>query len=123
MVAVERGNRGRLGYTEMNALNAWDMERLENLNRRMGFNRKVYRKIKNGVRPVCHYCECKLTIHNSTVDHVIPKSIGGKETVLACKTCNSSKGNMSLIQWVNHCRLIVQKCSDTPIASDWLEIE
>ena len=42
----------------------------------------------------CVYCESKMDL---TLDHVVPKSRGGKTTwgnlVTACKRCNSKKGN------------------------------
>ncbi len=45
--------------------------------------------------PHCHYCRTELTYEESTLDHVIPKSKGGKRNpdnvVLACKTCNNLK--------------------------------
>ena len=45
----------------------------------------------------CQYCGTK---HNLTIDHVIPRSKGGKDTwdnlVACCTTCNVKKGNKSL---------------------------
>jgi len=45
----------------------------------------------------CQYCG---TTKDLTIDHVIPRSKGGKSTwtnlVTACKKCNSKKGNFSL---------------------------
>lgn len=50
----------------------------------------------------CHYCNCETRTDKNagplqrTVDHVIPVSFGGKDSldnlVLACKSCNSRKG-------------------------------
>ncbi|WP_258103368.1 HNH endonuclease [Marinoscillum sp. MHG1-6] len=44
----------------------------------------------------CQYCG---TNHNLTLDHLIPRSKGGKSTwsnlVTACKHCNSKKGDFS----------------------------
>ena len=46
---------------------------------------------------VCQYCCKKLSYGEATVDHVLPKSRGGKETwtnlVTCCAPCNSKKGN------------------------------
>ena len=47
---------------------------------------------------VCQYCGKTITEYgDATVDHIIPQSRGGKDTyenlVLACKSCNSAKGN------------------------------
>jgi len=45
----------------------------------------------------CQYCEGKFRSQDLTLDHVIPKSIGGKTTwtniVACCKTCNTEKAN------------------------------
>jgi 5-methylcytosine-specific restriction endonuclease McrA len=44
----------------------------------------------------CQYCHLKITKTESTYDHVIPKSQGGRTTwdniVIACKDCNQKKG-------------------------------
>tara|TARA_Y100001936_G_C16050729_1_gene657617 strand:- start:300 stop:791 length:492 start_codon:yes stop_codon:yes gene_type:complete len=57
-------------------------------------NRKnIYERDKG----VCQYCCKKLSYSDATVDHVLPKSRGGKETwanlVTCCAPCNSKKGN------------------------------
>ena len=45
----------------------------------------------------CQYCGKELPIKELTVDHVIPRSKGGKDTwdivVTSCKTCNNKKGD------------------------------
>jgi len=45
----------------------------------------------------CQYCGRHLSKHNATVDHVIPKSHGGKDrwenTVCSCFSCNNTKDN------------------------------
>lgn len=45
---------------------------------------------------VCQYCGLKLVLLKATIDHVIPKSRGGRKNwenaVTACKPCNSRKG-------------------------------
>jgi 5-methylcytosine-specific restriction endonuclease McrA len=47
----------------------------------------------------CHYCKKKLSIEESTLDHKVPKSQGGKLTkknaVLACLPCNQEKMALS----------------------------
>jgi 5-methylcytosine-specific restriction endonuclease McrA len=44
----------------------------------------------------CQYCYVDVDMDSSTIDHIIPKSAGGKTTwenvVTSCKTCNSNKG-------------------------------
>ena len=46
---------------------------------------------------MCVYCLRSLSADEISVDHVIPKSRGGRETwenlVTACKTCNGLKGD------------------------------
>nr|WP_239115333.1 HNH endonuclease [Streptomyces sp. SID8499] len=48
----------------------------------------------------CVYCDAP----GGTVDHVIPLSRGGQHAegnlVPACKSCNSSKGDKLLIEWL-----------------------
>lgn len=49
---------------------------------------------------VCKYCKEK----GSTIDHVIPRSKGGKTSVInlvcACEECNKEKGNLSLEEFL-----------------------
>ncbi len=53
----------------------------------------------------CHWCARRLVGAPSrsalmaTRDHVYPKSKGGWETVWACFTCNTLKGNMLPAAW------------------------
>lgn len=46
---------------------------------------------------ICEYCGDKIPFHEATKDHVYPKSLGGSNEdfnlVLACRSCNSKKGN------------------------------
>ncbi len=44
----------------------------------------------------CHYCEKKLNLENSTLDHVTAKSKGGLCVVLCCEECNHRKDNMTV---------------------------
>ena len=45
----------------------------------------------------CAYCEKQLNAEELSIDHILPKSRGGKETwenlVTSCKTCNCFKGD------------------------------
>lgn len=49
---------------------------------------------------VCQYCSKKLTSSNATLDHVVPRSKGGRSTfqnvVCCCESCNTRKANKSL---------------------------
>ena len=51
---------------------------------------------------LCHYCRNPMSFtidkpHSLTIDHVIPRSKGGrntlKNTVAACRTCNQAKAD------------------------------
>mgnify|MGYP003664019925 CR=1 FL=1 len=46
---------------------------------------------------ICQYCSRKVTYGKSTIDHILPKSRGGKDTwmnlVLCCAPCTSKKGS------------------------------
>ena len=44
----------------------------------------------------CAYCDLNPA---DTIDHVVARSQGGRLRVLACRSCNSSKGTRSLEQW------------------------
>ena len=45
----------------------------------------------------CQYCSEKLAYQDVTIDHVVPKSRGGKNSwsnlVVSCKKCNQEKGS------------------------------
>jgi 5-methylcytosine-specific restriction endonuclease McrA len=67
----------------------------------------------------CQYCSKELSSKESTLDHVLPKSRGGKTTweniVCACASCNRKKGghtpkeaNMKLLK--------------PPVKPDWLPV-
>ncbi len=50
---------------------------------------------------VCIYCGL---IGDLTVEHILPRSCGGPDipdnAIKVCKSCNSSKGNMRLYEWI-----------------------
>lgn len=53
-------------------------------------------------RTDCAYCGRKMvrnTETHPTRDHVIPRSKGGRITVLCCLTCNQIKGDMMPDEW------------------------
>lgn len=55
----------------------------------------------------CPYCERRMiagSLTHPTKDHVVPKSKGGKLTVLACFQCNQIKSDMMPDQWEEFCR-------------------
>jgi hypothetical protein len=59
---------------------------------------------KSGVDlSVCAYCKITLDDYSRTVDHLYPKSRGGKlsntNKVPCCGNCNKLKGNMSITEF------------------------
>jgi 5-methylcytosine-specific restriction endonuclease McrA len=59
----------------------------------------AYRKY----RGKCAYCDTKLLKHEATLDHIVPKRLGGtnrKENIaLCCVGCNQTKGSMTPQAW------------------------
>lgn len=47
----------------------------------------------------CFYCDKPVSITGATKDHMVPKSKGGSDSmtnlVMACRGCNTAKGDMS----------------------------
>lgn len=58
------------------------------------------RKFESGKPRKCWMCACVLTRGTASVDHLQPKSKGGKDRAdnyrLACKPCNSTRGDKAL---------------------------
>jgi 5-methylcytosine-specific restriction endonuclease McrA len=74
-----------------------------------GYSRMPPRRVKFSRRNIflrddftCQYCGVKPLHSELTIDHVTPKSRGGRSTwenvVLACAKCNSRKGSRSLAE-------------------------
>lgn len=63
--------------------------------RRPNVKRTLLRKQSNK----CLYCECHLDARSMTIDHMIPRSRGGSNTLenlaAACSKCNNAKGSMT----------------------------
>jgi len=57
-------------------------------------------KLQLLVEPHCIYCG---SIERLTIDHLIPRLVGGTHCqhnlVRACRSCNSSKGALDLLEW------------------------
>ena len=51
---------------------------------------------------ICQYCGCKLSTHDMTIDHVVPRAQGGitrwENVVLSCESCNMLKGSRTPAQ-------------------------
>jgi len=73
---------------------------------RIAKHRKTFTCDKNNVylrdNGLCQYCGCSVEKSKVTLDHVIPKSHGGKlswdNIVLCCRSCNQKKGNRTPLQ-------------------------
>jgi len=63
-----------------------------------GESKKQIRKRLLREEGCCWYCGDALKEHNSSLDHIQPRSLGGssgeKNMRLACKKCNIKKGNI-----------------------------
>lgn len=62
--------------------------------------KKVYER-DNGC---CFWCRKPLPLKGSTVDHIIPESVGGDNSVgnlvLACRPCNQARGAMDASEYL-----------------------
>ena len=62
--------------------------------------------------PVCSYCAIELSSDQIQLDHVIPLSKGGSHTIdnfaISCKSCNCSKGNKTLEEFIIYKELHLQ---------------
>lgn len=72
---------------------------------RISFETLMYDLIKKiNTNKRCFYCNCKLSKKSVTIDHKIPVSFGGitipPNTVLACKSCNEQKSNLTSEQYL-----------------------
>jgi HNH endonuclease len=56
----------------------------------------------------CPYCKRGMNLHSfnlrPTRDHVVPKSRGGRDTVICCNKCNGIKGDMLPHEWEAYMR-------------------
>ncbi len=87
--------RYRLKVPEILLLSDYD----EVPRRRVTFSRRnVYRRDRN----TCQYCGTRPPLEDLTVDHVTPRSRGGRTTwtncVLSCVKCNRRKSNRTLAE-------------------------
>lgn len=121
--ARERYNANREEIRKrINAYRKADKQK-ESLRRRIDNHRRRIRKLQaegkhtttdiqsqyNRQRGKCYYCGIKVG-DTYDVDHIIPLSRGGTNwpdnIVIACPTCNASKGNKLLHEWTRGGRLL-----------------
>ncbi len=87
--------RLRIRVPEVIILNHYDSLPI----RRVPFSRRnIYKRDQNR----CQYCGGRPALTELTIDHVLPRSRGGRSTwencVLACLKCNRRKGNHTLAE-------------------------
>ena len=67
----------------------------------------------------CQYCGCELGSREATLDHVVPRSQGGKTSweniVCCCTTCNRKKGGRTPVE----ARMLLRS---KPVKPDWLPV-
>lgn len=70
-----------------------------------GFSNKDWLYIMNEFEWKCFYCGSGLHRYNRTIDHIIPITKGGLHEkwniVPCCVSCNSSKNNKLLMEWIS----------------------
>lgn len=70
----------------------------------------------------CQYCGKKMIQPQCTVDHIIPKALGGKSSwnncVCACKSCNNIKGDKHL----DHTKLRLRSHPRQPSAGEFIRL-
>lgn len=61
-------------------------------------------RLRQACLDICAYCGIDLCDRTRTVDHVVPRSRGGLDHasnyVLACGSCNESKGDKTVFEWL-----------------------
>lgn len=71
----------------------------------MANNKSKKRKsLTKNFGPFCTYCTKVYPLHDLTIDHVVPKKMGGSNGLvnltLSCRDCNHKKGEMLLTQFL-----------------------
>lgn len=58
-------------------------------------------------KDLCAICRDSITVLSCSIDHIVAKSIGGKNKKkniqLTCRPCNVGKWTMSTLQYIQHC--------------------
>jgi 5-methylcytosine-specific restriction endonuclease McrA len=72
--------------------------------------RNLFRRDRN----TCQYCGRKFATEDLSIDHLVPRSLGGQSTwtncVVACLPCNARKGNRPL----EHARMTILRMPKEP---------
>ena len=71
--------------------------------RNRGLGKRIRKRLTDQGQTHCAYCGVDLSTTKSTIDHIVPLSRGGtnsiKNLVLACFRCNHRKGDQTPEQW------------------------
>ena len=58
-------------------------------------------------KPICHYCGVALSADTATLEHIVPRSIGGTHSpynvVLACGPCNAKRADRLVACYCKRC--------------------
>jgi hypothetical protein len=72
----------------------------------------------------CAYCNCQLTEHSATIDHIKSKHKGGHSTrnnmAAACVKCNSNKASRAVFDYYNESHPFYSKQRASKI-KQWIE--
>lgn len=72
----------------------------------------------------CAYCNCQLTEHSATIDHIKSKHKGGQSTrnnmAAACVKCNSNKASRAVFDYYNESHPAYSKQRASKI-KQWIE--
>jgi len=70
----------------------------------------------------CQYCGRKMDVKDCTVDHIVPKALGGRSSwincVCSCKSCNNIKGDKDL----SHTGMKLRSVPKQPTAADFIRL-
>lgn len=74
----------------------------------MAYRKDLKKRIAHTDGSACVWCRAELEKDQTTMDHVIPDSLGGPlasyNLVPACGPCNSRRGNVSALEWLRVCQ-------------------
>ena len=83
-------------------------------------------KIFNITNGKCIYCGCNLDFNTFHMDHVFPKSNGGKDAnnlAPACPDCNMFKGNLSIEEFRDKIGTLLNRRVDGRMISKYYAVE
>jgi hypothetical protein len=94
----------------------------------MSLSKKIAKKYAlDCCKKTCGYCGGAVSDIDFAVDHVEPKSKGGKDSlgniILVCKSCNSAKSNRSLEWFRLHLSIKQSKFSGVINAAQYISLE